>query len=309
MGRIIDSEAHAWVRIPNNWRHRASPDEPRSPLSARSRASYRPSRPAPDGSFPMPEDVSDELLALMKVHGIDISVIYPGAYMCPNDEIARVVAKAPDKLIGFAKYGQFVPPFETPLAARAASDEIEHGLRDLKLRGLAEISCEQWSPLPPEAAIADLYPMFELCRTYDNAPVVVHAHAGGGAKNVRYCDPAVFQPLVKDFPTVPLVLNHMGGSRRDFFEAALTLAQNHGNVRFNTSQTTPENLTQAVRKIGAERIHFGVDWYGLDTPETVEVSQHRNQLRIVEKAVMSDRERELVLGESLAALLDLPKVA
>ena len=63
MGRIIDSEAHAWVRIPNNWRHRSSPDERRSSLNPRSAASYRPSRPAPDGAFVMSEDTSDELLA------------------------------------------------------------------------------------------------------------------------------------------------------------------------------------------------------------------------------------------------------
>jgi hypothetical protein len=30
MSRIIDSEAHTWVKIPNNWRHHA-PDEPRAP--------------------------------------------------------------------------------------------------------------------------------------------------------------------------------------------------------------------------------------------------------------------------------------
>jgi hypothetical protein len=52
-----------------------------------------------------------------------------------------------------------------------------------------------------------------------------------------------------------------------------------------------------VREIGAERIFFGTDWYALDTPETREVSQHRNQLAIVAKTQMSDRERELVLGE------------
>jgi predicted TIM-barrel fold metal-dependent hydrolase len=148
------------------------------------------------------------------------------------------------------------------------------------------------------------YPIFEVCRTY-GAPIVVHAHAGGGAKNVNYCNPALFEPVIRDFPHVPLILNHMGGARTDFFEAAMDMARRYDNVRFNTSQTTPENLTAAVRGIGAERIFFGTDWYGLDEPETREVSQHRNQLAIVEKARMSDRERELVLGESIAMLLGL----
>jgi predicted TIM-barrel fold metal-dependent hydrolase len=143
-----------------------------------------------------------------------------------------------------------------------------------------------------------------LCKKY-RAPVVVHAHAGGGVTGLGYCNPATFRPLAADFPDVSLVLNHMGGARRDFFDQALSIAHDHDNVRFNTSQTTPEHLSEAVRKIGAERIFFGVDWYGLERPETPEWSQHKNQLEIVYRAHMSDRDRELVLGESLATLLRL----
>jgi predicted TIM-barrel fold metal-dependent hydrolase len=303
VSRIIDSEAHTWVKIPNNWRHHA-PDEPRALLSPRSAESYQPSRPAPDGSFVMSEDTSEELLKHMDWHGIDMALIYPGAFMCPNDEIAKVVARAPKKFIGFAKYGKYMPPFSSPQEEKLAMDDLEHGLRDLGLRGVGEVSCEQWSPLPPRAAVTKLYPIFEICRTY-SAPVVVHAHAGGGSKNIDYCNPALFEPVIRDFPQVPVILNHMGGARKDFFDAAMNMARRYDQVRFNTSQTTPGNLTVAVREIGAERIFFGSDWYALDTPETREVSQHRDQLAIVAKAQMSDRERELVLGESIAAFLKL----
>jgi hypothetical protein len=41
MSRIIDSQAQAWAKISNNWRHHA-PDEPRAPLSP-----VRPCVPAP----------------------------------------------------------------------------------------------------------------------------------------------------------------------------------------------------------------------------------------------------------------------
>jgi predicted TIM-barrel fold metal-dependent hydrolase len=304
MGRIIDSEAHAWTRAPFNWRHQTVPGEKRSKLNPRNAANYKPSRPAPDGSFAPPEDTSDDLLAVMDRHGIDISVIYPGACMCPNAEIARVVARAPDRLIGFGKFGQHVPPWTTPRTAQAATDELEHGLRDLGLRGVAEVSLAHWEPEPPEAAVKALYPWFELCTQY-RAPVMVHAHAGGGVTGLAYCDPATFRPLAADFPGVVLILNHMGGSRRDFFDAALALARDHANVCFNTSQTTPAHLTEAVAKVGAERIVFGVDWYALEQPETEQWSQHKNQLGIVRQATMTDRERELVLGESMAALLRL----
>jgi hypothetical protein len=65
----------------------------------------------------------------------------------------------------------------------------EYGLRDLGLRSVGVLSCEQWCPLPPRAVITKLYPIFLICRTY-SPPVVVHAHAGGGAKNIDYCNPA-----------------------------------------------------------------------------------------------------------------------
>jgi predicted TIM-barrel fold metal-dependent hydrolase len=304
MGRVIDSEAHAWIRLPTNWRHKSSSGEALSPLSARSAANFKPARPNPDGSFAPAEETADELIDCMDMHGVDISVIYPGPCIVPNDEIFRVVGKVPDRLIGFARYGSCLPPFKTAGEAQAAAAEIEHGLRDLGLRGLAEISCGDWFPEPAENAIKAMHPWFEICDRHQ-VPVIVHAHAGGGAQDLAHCHPATFRPLAAAFPNVTLVLAHMGGARRDFFDAALELAKTFDNVRFNTSQTTPEFLTEAVQKVGAERIFFGVDWYALDEPETKEVSQHRKQMAIVEKAKMSDRERELVMGESIAELLGL----
>jgi predicted TIM-barrel fold metal-dependent hydrolase len=182
---------------------------------------------------------------------------------------------------------------------------MEHGLRDLKLKGLAELSLGDWLPESLETAQNEMRDCFALCKSYGDLPITVHAHAGGGAQDAGYCDPSAFEPLARDFPTVPLILCHMGGARRDFFEHALAVAKKYDNIRFNTSQATPEHLTEAVKQIGAERIHFGVDWYALDEPETKERSQHRNQLEIVAKAKMTDRQRELVMGESLASLLKI----
>jgi predicted TIM-barrel fold metal-dependent hydrolase len=304
MGRIVDSEAHAWTRLPVNWRHRSSPDEKRSPLGPRAAANYKPSRPKLDGSFFPPEDNSDDLLTMMDMFGVDISVIYPGACMCPAAEVKRVMDRAPKRLIGFSKFGKHVPPYGTAKQAQAAADEVEHGLRDLGIRGVGELSCEHFEPLTAEEAVNGMKPWFEICAKY-GAPAIVHAHAGGGAHNVSYCDPANFEPLVHDFPKAVLILNHMGGSRREFFDHALALAKKYDNVHFNTSQTLPEHLSEAVKKVGAERIHFGTDWYALEHPESRERSQHGNQMRIVERATMSDRERELVMGESLAQLLGI----
>lgn len=304
MARIVDTESHPWTRLPTNWRHRA-PDEKRAPLSARTAETFRPARPAPDGSFPTPEETTDELFALMDLFGIDKAAVFPGPFMCTNDEVARVVARAPERLIGFATNGGCLPPFANRREAQAAADEIEHGLCDLDLSGVAELSLSDWIPESLQTAVDQMRPWFELCAKYGDRPVMVHAHAGGGATDIAYCDPESFRPLAQDFPTVPLILCHMGGARREFFDNALALARDCDNVYFNTSQTLPEHLTEAVQKIGAERIFFGVDWYALDSPETRERSQHGHQLAIVANARMTDAERELVLGEAFCKLLGL----
>jgi predicted TIM-barrel fold metal-dependent hydrolase len=307
MRLIIDSEAHPWVRLPADWRHPTTPDAPRvGIMSERGRAVWMPSRDA----NALPEETLGELLEAMDANGVGKSLVMSAPFVCPNEEVARVAAQAPDRLIGFAKYGRTIPPFTTAAERRAALDEVEVGLRDLRLRGVGEVSCAQWWPEPPEAAVAWFYSLMELCRSY-RVPLCIHAHAGRGAQDdgrgpgAAYGDPALFRPLAADFPDVPLVLFHMGGRDRAHFEAALAVARAHASVHFNTAQTRPEFLTEAVRALGAERIFFGVDWYALEPKETIEGGQHQIQMRIVAQAEMSERERQLVMGESLAALLGI----
>jgi hypothetical protein len=60
--RIIDSQAHTWVKIPNTWRHHARRTAGAAQPAISPILSYQPSRPAPDGSFVMSEDAS--ILAL-----------------------------------------------------------------------------------------------------------------------------------------------------------------------------------------------------------------------------------------------------
>jgi predicted TIM-barrel fold metal-dependent hydrolase len=305
MGIVIDCEAHAWLRVPGDWRWPLPPDgSPRTKLRRGQAGNYQPGRPNEDGSYPKAEENSADLIAAMDRYGVDISIIYPGPFMVPNDEIARVQALAPDRLIGFAKHGIHVPPWRNEKEAQAAMDELEHGLRDLKLRGVAELSLNPWHPEDPATAIKKMYPYFELCRRY-RVPAIVHCYAAKTKSHSAHANPAVYKPVADDFPDVPLIIAHMGGVRREFFDAALDLARTHDNVFCNTSMTYPEFVSEAVRKMGAERVFFGCDWHAVDEPETEETSQHRFQISLVEKAPMTDRERELVMGEGIAALLGL----
>jgi hypothetical protein len=121
----------------------------------------------------MSEDTSEVLLKHMDSHGIDMALIYPGAFMCRNDEIAKVVARAP-KNIGFAKCCKYMPPFSSPQEEKLAMDDLEHGLRDLGLATRA--ASRRHEALPDLRDLPDIFSAGEFvgpCGLADRPPSVV----------------------------------------------------------------------------------------------------------------------------------------
>lgn len=80
-------------------------------------------------------------------------------------------------------------------------------------------------------------------------------------------NPALVEDLALEFPTVPMIIAHMGKKDFTFFEAALMVARRFPKVYLTTSNTAQEFLERAVREIGPERILFGTDWKRT-SPET-----------------------------------------
>ena len=146
-----------------------------------------------------------------------------------------------------------------------------------------------------------LRPLFDLC-SRRSLPVI--AHCGPDRHGRDFATPAAFAPVLRRFPSLPLVLAHLGGAA---WRDVPALAAEHPGVRFDLSEIvswtgsergpSEEGLAALVRTVGPERVLFGSDFPWYDPAEVV--------ARVEALPGFSDAERALVLGGNAAALLRL----
>lgn len=108
----------------------------------------------------------------------------------------------------------------------------------------------------------ELYPVYELCRARD-VPVVVHCGTSTfpGARNA-YADPISLDDVVRDFPTLSIVLAH--GGRGWWYDAAAFMALVHENVWIELSGLPPKRLPEYYHRHDLARLTrrfiFATDW-------------------------------------------------
>lgn len=102
---------------------------------------------------------------------------------------------------------------------------------------------------PYSEPIRDLGKVLSLYRR----PLVVHV--GPGIASLRYDSPILWDDFLLEFPTVPVVLLHMGG-RSPYLEEALLLAERHPQVWLETSQAPLLAIEEALAT-KPNRILFG----------------------------------------------------
>ncbi len=250
--------------------------------------------------------IADELLARMDEHGIEKSVVMQGVFPAPNAMLADLVKAHPDRLVAFACWDQHGSLPSAAEEAPAALAALEQGLETGAFRGVGELVLSRFHGLPPDQAYRGYLPTFELCRRY-RAVAMFHGGYEGGTHPIPYSNPLYLEPLADAFPDVPLIVAHMGRQDVTFFEAALMLARKYPHVHLTTSLTRPDFVARVVEELGAERVLFGSDWSILLGPRarTKGIDVHACHLELIEAAALSERDRELILGESLARLLDL----
>jgi hypothetical protein len=147
-------------------------------------------------------------------------VVYPGraphrGESISNDHVARCVAAAPDRIIGFAG-------IDVAMAREAALAEVDRAA-GMGLRGVA---------LDPTFAglAADhslLYPVYDRCAER-RIPVLV----ASGAIVGRLDDPLRFDRVAADFPELRLVIAHGLWPATDMW---LALAYRHAHVYLDVS--------------------------------------------------------------------------
>jgi predicted TIM-barrel fold metal-dependent hydrolase len=204
--------------------------------------------------------------------GIDRTIVFApfhGDYEVANAEVARIVARHPRRLIGFA----FVHPRRDAgrIFAMVERAVTCYGFRGIKVHG------------------HDALPTREVCETARafNLPLLVDV----------FDQASVVEMLAPQYPTVNFIIPHLGSFRDDWKVQQQVVDQlvRHPNVYADTSGVRNfDYLVQVIRRAGARKLLFGSDgpWLhpGLE-------------LRKVRLLHLSPRAEAAVLGGNVLRLL------
>lgn len=220
-----------------------------------------------------------------------------------NQDVADWVEDYPEAFVGFGS----VNLSKDRLYVEQKIEEIHR----LKLRGVKLLPYSQFFD-PSENEHMDL--LFDYCRQTRS---IVLSHTGCGAgpfeilelsKNSR---PGLWEPVVKKYPDVPLVLAHCGAYSSFvpgiWLYEALQLGKKYKNVFADLAAVEwlldREIVVKEIRKtIGFDRILFGTDY-----PLPLSAGVNLNYLVSGLKANLhlTEREKRKVLGENATKLLQL----
>jgi uncharacterized protein len=172
-----------------------------------------------------------------EVAGIDLTIVFPvfnSDYAAANDRLARIIARRPGRLIGFAGIH---PARDAARTQQMIGRAVEvHGFRGIKVHG--------HDSLPGR-------PVCEAARRW-GLPVLVDV--------VRR--PGVVEMLAGQYPDVNFIVPHLGGFADDWdvFRQVVDQISRWPNVYADTSGVRYfDALVDAVRRAGPAKLIFGSD--------------------------------------------------
>jgi len=153
-----------------------------------------------------------------------------------------------------------------------------------------------------EPADRMLYPAYALCEEHA-IPVIVHCGTSTFAGSVNaYGEPALLDPVFRDFPDLTVVLAH--GGRGWWYDQAAFLALMRPNIWLEVSGLPPARLPDYYGRALARlprKIVFGTDWPG--------VPGVQRNARALEKVLLesgcTEDEATLALGGNAARIFGL----
>jgi uncharacterized protein len=173
--------------------------------------------------------------------GIDRTVVFPvfnSDYAAANERLARIVARWPQRLIGFAAIN---PKRDAGHAERMVGRAVEiHGFRGLKVHAIDSL---------PTREVCDAARRWGL-------PLLVDV--------VRQT--AAVEMLADQYPDLNFIIPHLGGFADDWMVHLQIVDQmcRRPNVYADTSGVRYfDALVEAVRRAGPEKLIFGSDGPGL----------------------------------------------
>jgi len=206
--------------------------------------------------------------------GIDKTVVFAitcDDYERANAEVAEIVAKHPDRLIGFARLHPERDKGRVELLVRKAVED--YGFRGIKVHG------------------AEALPTREVCEVAGQFGLPILVDIMGRVE--------VLPLLATEFPKVNFVVAHLGSFADDWrvFQVMPYLLAQHQNLYADTSGVRFFDYLQVTVKVaGAHKILFGSDGPLLHP----ELELHK--IRLLK---LSPEDEALVLGGNAQRLLQL----
>ncbi|MGW0434211.1 amidohydrolase family protein [Micromonospora sp. NPDC003197] len=254
--------------------------------------------PDPEPAAPRWPEEADRWVGELDANGIRQAVFVTAG---GNDRMAQLVARHPDRFLGFAHHDPFAPD---------AAGELERAVTELGLRGWKLFAPLLRGPLDDPT----LDPVWATAQRL-RIPVLVHVgHYGsaGGLSSSPYDSPYHLARVARRFPELPFVVPHFGVQH---VQELLFAAWGCPNIHIDTSGSNqwvrwmPYRLTltdlfqRCYETIGPERIIFGSDssWFprGYVRPYLDE------QLRICRELRIPDADLHAIFSGNAERLLRL----
>jgi uncharacterized protein len=147
-----------------------------------------------------------------------------------------------------------------------------------------------------------LQPVYQACAELGLA---VLSHTGPARDGVPFAEVPAFVPMLSAFPGLTVVLAHLGGGK---WQDTLAVAEAFPRVAFDLCEIiewagapgapTAAELATLIRDIGPDRVVLGSDYPWYEPARTAE--------RVLSLPVLSQAEKDAILGENAARILGLP---
>jgi len=233
--------------------------------------------------WPIKTKTQADLLALLDKVGIDQTVVASTRSIfseCQrgNDEVVQLTRSSNGRVHGFA----IVNPTDQKSACELVKSSYQAGMRGIRLTP----QHHQYH-LDDDPCLNEVLALSQDLGMAVIIPIRLILHWGLPQLDVREIN-----TVAENFPRLNVIIS---GVNYGEFREALAVMRRHKNVGFETSCMQMVNgIEILVNKAGAERIYFGT---GLPLMYPLP------GVYKIQKALISERERELILGGNAARIL------
>jgi uncharacterized protein len=195
----------------------------------------------------------EETLAAMDEGGVDIALLSawhgPAGPLMTNDDVAKVVARAPDRFRGLAT-GDLNDPV-------GAVRSVRHAVQELGFVGVRVVPW-LWDLSPDDRRY---YPLYVACVELGVPFCTQIGHTGPLLPSEPGRPIPYLERVLLDFPDLVVVGGHVGFPWTD---EVLSLAHKFPNFYVDTSayavHRLPAQLAEFLRGPGRTRVMFGTNW-------------------------------------------------